>query len=166
MIDDVLGTTRSNGEILGFALTVVAITLTGSPAAWAKMVGVSAMSPRSTEPPVSAAMIGGPPTNSCQLTVYCAPFNALAAVRMVWYSLNWSAKVMVTPDRLREVFFDAADASGAANAVVAPTASTVAPIPPTRRRSRRWRFDVSARLTMSCCAGPFVSQDPTPEGTA
>ncbi len=46
-----------------------ATTFTGSPAAWAKMVGVSAMSPRSTDPPVSAAMIGGPPMNWLQLTL-------------------------------------------------------------------------------------------------
>src|ERR1700678_2646845 len=105
VIEEEAGTTRSKGEILGFALTVAATTLTGSPAAWAKMVGVSAMSPRSTDPPVSAATIGGPPTNSCQLTVYCAPCRALAAVRMVWYSLNWSAKVMVTPDRLGAAAF-------------------------------------------------------------
>ena len=48
---------------------VAATTFTGSPADWAKIVGVSAMSPMSTEPPVSAAMTGGPPMKLVQLTV-------------------------------------------------------------------------------------------------
>ena len=48
---------------------MIATTLTGSPADWAKIVGVSAMSPRSTDPPVSAAMTGGPPTKLVQSTL-------------------------------------------------------------------------------------------------
>ena len=76
---------------------MAATTLTGSPADWAKMVGVSAMSPMSTEPPVSAAMTGGPPTKLVQLTVYGAPLSALVAAKIVWYSFSWSPKVMVTP---------------------------------------------------------------------
>ena len=73
---------------MGLAPSVTATTLTGSPADWAKMVGVSAMSPRSTEPPISATMTGGPPTKLVQLTVYAAPLRALVAAKMVWYSLN------------------------------------------------------------------------------
>ena len=82
------------------------------------MVGVSAMSPRSTEPPVSAAMTGGPPMKLVQLTVYGAPLSASVAAKTVWYSLSWSPNVMVTP--LSDVVL--ADLTDAALTVaVAPT---------------------------------------------
>jgi hypothetical protein len=68
--------------------SVAATTFTGSPADWAKMVGVSAMSPMSTEPPVSAAMTGGPPTKFAQFTVYWAPFSASVAAKIDWVLLQ------------------------------------------------------------------------------
>ena len=69
LMGELAGTTRAYGDTLGLTPMVAATTLTGSPASWAKMVGVSAMKPRSTEPLVSAAMTGGPPMKLAQLTV-------------------------------------------------------------------------------------------------
>ena len=132
LIGELVGTTMSYGETLGFAPSVVATTFTPSPADWAKMVGVSAMSPRSTDPPVSAAITGGPPTKSVQSTLYCAPWRALVAAKMVWYSFSWSPKVRVTP--LSETVFVAADAP------LAPRPSTRAAARPagsTRAAARR-----------------------------
>ena len=55
------------------------------------------MSPMSTEPPVSAAMTGGPPTKFAQFTVYWAPLSASVAAKIDWYSFSWSPNVMDTP---------------------------------------------------------------------
>ena len=59
-------------------------------------------------------MTGGPPTKSVQSTVYAAPWRALVARKMVWYSFNWSPKVRVTP--LSETVFVAADAARGSDA--------------------------------------------------
>ena len=110
---------------MGLALSVADTTLTGSPASSAKMVGVSAMKPRSTEPLVSAAMTGGPPMKLAQLTVYGAPLRAFVAARIVWYAFSWSPKVMVTP---------ASDGDGEGEAWAAPpdTARSVTARPPSK----------------------------------
>ena len=84
---ELFGTMTAKGE-LAPTPSVTPTTLTGSPAAWAKIVGVSAMSPRSTDPPTSAAMTGGPPMKFDQLTLYDAPCSVLVALTMVWYSFS------------------------------------------------------------------------------
>src|SRR3984957_16599829 len=129
LMGELAGTTRSYGETLGSAPWVIATTLTGSPEDWAKTVGVSAMSPRSTDPPVSAAMTGGPPMKLLQLTVYAAPLSAFVAAKIVWYSFNWSPKLRVTP--LNETAFVEEDAPPAPRPSTSPTGSTKA----ARRRS-------------------------------
>ena len=110
---------------------MAATTLTGSPAAWAKMVGVSAMSPMSTEPPVSAAMTGGPPTKFAKFTVYGAPLSASVAAKIVWNSFSWSPNVMVTPasDVVCSARAPAVDAPPRCRAVRGPTTTVVAARP-------------------------------------
>src|SRR5580704_4808594 len=152
LIGELAGTTMSYGESLGFAPSVAATTLTGSPADWAKIVGVSAMSPRSTDPPVSAAITGGPPTKLVQSTLYCAPWRASVAAKMVWYSLSWSPKVRVTP--LSETVFVAA------GALVAPTPSTrLAASPAGSARAATRRIAARGRRVggvVDCTALPSV----------
>src|SRR3984957_5017049 len=121
---------------------------------------VSAMSPRSTDPPVSAAITGGPPTKLVQATLYCARWRALVAAKIVWYSFSWSPKVMVTP--LSETAFVAADA------LVAPTPSTrlaARPVGSTNAATRR--ITVRGRRgwdVVGCTALPLCSRAGPPPG--
>src|SRR5664280_571953 len=138
LMGEPFGTRIPNGDDLGFVPLVAATTFTGSLAAWAKMVGVSAMSPRSTDPPVSAAMIGGPPTNSLQLTSYFAPLSALVASKTVSYCLNWSAKLRVTPERLGVVEAAAAMVDEPDHPAVSARDAAVAASLASVRRMRSW----------------------------
>jgi hypothetical protein len=60
-IGELAATTSATLEEPGRAPLLTATTFTGLPAACAKTSGVSAIQPRSTEPPVCAAMTFGPP---------------------------------------------------------------------------------------------------------
>ena len=112
LIEDSGLTMIAYDDALGSTVREAATTLIGLPAACAKTVGVSAMKPRSTEPPFIAAMTAGPPTNVLHSMSYGTFLSSPAAVRMLWTMFSWSPKCRVTPDRSAPCLAECCSASG------------------------------------------------------